>query len=233
MTEKKLVWDLPLRLFHWLFGVSIIATWIAIENQQEQLHMYLGYFIIFLLVFRLVWGFAGTRHSQFRHFFPTPARIKNYLCEFFRGNGKETIGHNPLGSLMVFLMFGFVAIQATTGLFLEGEMWSGPYAHAVSSNIAELFESLHHRVFSIIQILILVHILAVLDYLFFKKQNLIWPMITGKKKAEIVGNADITNSRLLIALAILLVVAGFVYWLVFVAPPPPPPPPSNDALFLY
>lgn len=233
MTEKRLVWDLPLRIFHWLFGLSIIAAWIAIENQQEQLHMYLGYFIIGLLIFRLVWGFAGTRHSQFHHFFPTPGKIKNYLGALLKGNGQETVGHNPLGSLMVFLMFALVAFQAATGLFLEGEMWSGPYEHTVSQDTEETLNSLHHTNFSIIQILIVLHILAVLGYLFVKKQNLIIPMINGKKNAELVKNEGIDHSRLWIALILLCITAGFVYWLVFVAPPPLPPPPSNDALFLY
>ncbi len=233
MTEKKLVWDLPLRLFHWLFGISVIATWIAIENQQEQLHLYLGYFIIFLLIFRLVWGIFGTRHARFRYFFPTPGKVKSYLCALIRGNGKETIGHNPLGSLMVFLMFALVGFQAVTGLFLEGEIWSGPYEHTVSPDTEETLNSLHHTNFSFIQALIVLHILAVLGYLFFKKQNLITPMITGKKKADIVGEEGIAHSRLWLALVILVITAGFVYWLIFIAPPPLPPPPSNDSLFLY
>lgn len=233
MTEKKLVWDLPLRLFHWLFGLSIIATWIAIEIREEQLHIYLGYFIIFLLLFRFCWGIWGTTHSQFRHFFPWPKQVKHYLCALFSGNARETAGHNPLGSLMVFLMFAVVAFQVATGLFLEGEVWSGPYAQTIASDTSEQLESLHHTGFTIIQVLILLHILAVFGYLLLKKQNLIIPMITGKKKADIAGDASIANSRLLVALIILLLVAGFVYWLVVVAPPPPAPPPSNDALFLY
>lgn len=233
MNDKKLVWDLPLRLFHWLFGLSIVATWIAIENQQEQLHMYLGYFIIFLLIFRIFWGFWGTRHSRFRNFFPTPGKVKNYLCNLIKGNGKETVGHNPLGSLMVFLMYALVAFQATTGLFLEGEIWSGPYEHTVSSDMEGILNSLHRTNFSFIQVLILVHVLAVLGYLFVKKQNLIVPMITGKKKSDIVANEGISNSRLWIALIIVTIVAGLVYWLIFVAPPPPPPPPSMESMFLY
>jgi len=233
MTEKKLVWDLPLRLFHWLFGLSIIATWIAIEIREEQLHIYLGYFIIFLLFFRFCWGIWGTTHSQFRHFFPWPKQVKNYLCALLSGNVKETAGHNPLGSLMVFLMFAVVTFQVATGLFLEGEVWSGPYERSVSSDTADTLENLHNTNFSIIQVLILVHILAILGHYFFKKQNLIIPMITGKKNTDIAGDKAVSNSRLFTALIILAIAGGFVYWLVIVAPPPPPPPPSNDALFLY
>ncbi len=74
-----------------------------------------------------------------------------------------------MGSLMVFLMYALVTFQATTGLFLEGEIWSGPYEHIVSSETEGTLNSLHHTNFSLIQVLILVHVLAVFGYLFFKK----------------------------------------------------------------
>jgi len=233
MTDKKLVWDLPLRIFHWLFGLSIIGAWIAIETREEQLHIYIGYFIIILLIFRIFWGIWGTTHSQFRHFIPTPQKIRGYLYSLVNGGSKETVGHNPLGSLMAFLMLAIVALQVGTGLFLEGDVWSGPYRHAIESDTVHELENIHELTFSIIQTLIVIHIVAVLGYWLLKKQNLVLPMITGKKRAEVVAEGEeIKSSKLLLALVTLACVTGLVYWLIFIAPPPPPPP-STENLFLY
>lgn len=221
MSDKKLVWDLPLRLFHWSIGISIIGSWVTIENGYEQIHMYLGYFIIGLLIFRIVWGFIGTRHSQFQNFFPTPSRLLPYLKTVFTDEARKSVGHNPVGSLMVFLMLTLVSLQAASGLFTSGEIWAGPYSSALDSDTTKQIESIHHKLFDAILVLVALHIVAVFGYLLFKKQNLIFPMFTGKKDAEDVPDEEaIKNSKLPAALFLLILVASFVYWLVFVAPPP-------------
>lgn len=218
---KKLVWDLPLRIFHWLFGLSIICSWITAEWGEEQLHMWTGYFIIGLLVFRICWGIWGTRHSRFIHFVPGPKAVFSYIKQIFNKNSTESVGHNPLGSLMVLLMILVIGLQAFTGLFTEGEIWSGPYASALDSELVKKLDSLHHSNFDYVLVLTGLHIVAVFFYLLIKKQNLILPMIFGRKEARIVPEGqEIKNSRLWIALLTVLAVAGFVYWLVFVAPPP-------------
>lgn len=221
MSDKKLVWDLPLRLFHWLFGISIIAAWISIELGREQIHMYLGYFILGLLTFRLIWGIIGTRHALFWQFIPSPKKLFAYLPGLFKRDSAESVGHNPIGSLMVILMFVLVGTQAITGLFTQGEIWAGPYSSAVEKSTSKDLEAIHHTLFDYILIAIGIHVFAAFFYLFYKKQNLIWPMITGKKKSEVVPAGEgIPHSRLWIALALLAVVSGFIYWLAFVAPPP-------------
>lgn len=220
-SGKRLVWDLPLRIFHWLFGLSIIAAWITAEWGEEQIHMWIGYLILGLLIFRICWGIWGTRHSQFIHFIPGPKRILSYAKSMLGGTSKESVGHNPIGSLMVVAMILLVGLQAITGLFTEGEIWAGPYSSALDSSMGNKLESLHHSNFDYILVLIAIHITAVFFYLFKKKQNLILPMILGRKDASVVPEKEhIKHSRLWIALITLMAVSGFVYWLVFVAPPP-------------
>ena len=220
-NSKRLVWDLPLRIFHWLFGLSIIAAWITAEWGEEQIHMWIGYLILGLLIFRICWGVWGTRHSLFIHFIPRPKALIAYVKSMFSGTSKESVGHNPLGSLMVVVMILMVGLQAGTGLFTEGEIWAGPYASALDSSITNRLESLHHSNFDYILALIALHIAAVFFYLFKKKQNLIIPMILGRKDASLVPESEqIKSSRLWGALITLIAVSGFVYWLVFVAPPP-------------
>jgi len=218
---KRLVWDLPLRIFHWLLGLSILAAWATAEWGEEQLHMWNGYLILGLLIFRIFWGVWGTRHSQFIHFFPSPKTLFAYIKLMFSKTSKETVGHNPAGSLMVIAMILMVGLQAVTGLFTEGEIWAGPYTSALDSSIAKKLESIHHSNFNYLLALIGLHILAIFVYLFRKKQNLIVPMITGFKKASVVPETEqIKSSKIWRALFTLAAVAGLVYWLVFIAPPP-------------
>ena len=218
---KRLVWDLPLRIFHWLFGLSILAAWATAELGEEQIHMWIGYLIISLLLFRICWGIWGTRHAQFIHFIPGPGALLSYLKQMPNRSSKQSVGHNPLGSLMVIAMIVLVALQAVSGLFTEGEIWAGPYVSALDSSVVKRLDGLHHSNFDYLLVLMALHIIAVFAYLVGKKQNLILPMITGRKKAELVPESEqIPHSRLRRALMTLVAVAGFVYWLVVIAPPP-------------
>jgi len=221
LKEKTLVWDLPLRLFHWLFGLNILLLWYTAEQRMEQYHIWLGYLVIGLLLFRVCWGIWGTRYSQFRHFWPSPSATFFYAKSLINGSARETIGHNPLGSLVVFIMFGMVALQAFTGLFTFGELWAGPYASALSEAMTKKLDALHHVTFDYLKWLIGLHVLAAFFYLIVKKQNLIWPLFTGYKKQDVAEKTEgIRHSKLLLALMTTLVVAAMVYWLVFINPPP-------------
>ena len=127
MKEKlQLIWDLPLRLFHWLFAISILASWYTSEQEGEMIeqHMQLGYFILGLVVFRIIWGFVGTKHARFSQFFPTPFKIINYLKSSQSDEQNKHAGHNPLGSLMVFLMLLLILLQAVSGLFINDDIFS-------------------------------------------------------------------------------------------------------------
>lgn len=221
MSSKKLVWDLPIRLFHWLLVLGILAAWGTNELGEELYHMWVGYFIIGLLLFRLCWGIWGSRHAQFAHFIRGPKSIYVYMKQMLSGQSTETVGHNPLGSLMVVAMLFVIGLQAATGLFAKGELWNGPYSSALGSGITKKIEAIHHANFDYVLVLIGLHILAIFFCLLKKKQNLILPMITGKKKRELVPEGeDISGSKLWIALLTLAVVAAVVYWLIFVIAPP-------------
>jgi len=223
LKEKLLVWDLPLRLFHWLFALTIFAAWYTSEQEGEliDLHMQLGYFAIGLIVFRLIWGLVGTRHSRFSQFLPTPARLTAYLKGRDRQADVSYAGHNPLGSLMVILMIVLVSLQAISGLFINDDVFSsGPYYGSVGSEIEAIMEFLHHNTFDLMLISIALHISAIGYYWWVKKHNLVKPMITGRKPADLVAEQDsIPHSRLLLALLVAALVAGFVYWLVVINAP--------------
>ena len=213
--KQKLIWDLPLRLFHWLFAIAILASWYTSEQEGEliDLHMQLGYFILGLVIFRILWGFLGSKHSRFAEFFPTPSRITQHLKA---EQSPQYAGHNPLGSLMVFLMITLILLQAVSGLFINDDIFSsGPYYGQFGEEFGKVMSFIHHNAFDIMMFAIGLHILAMVYYRVQKKTDLVTPMITGKKSIESINPSDeIPNSKVWLAIIVGLLVALFIYWLV-------------------
>jgi cytochrome b len=133
------VWDLPTRLFHWVLALTIVGSVLSakIGGNAMVWHFRFGYVVFTLLAFRLLWGLMGGHWSRFRSFVFTPATVLRYL----RGQGKAherfDVGHSPLGSLSVFALLGFLALQVGTGLFADDEIASaGPLNPLVSDATA-------------------------------------------------------------------------------------------------
>jgi cytochrome b len=224
MVEKRLVWDLPTRLFHWLLALDILGLYLTAEpgTPTMEWHFRLGYVALGLVAFRIVWGFIGPRHARFSTFLVGPAALFRYLRAFLKRDSPAAPGHNPAGALMVILLLVMVGVQAVTGLFTSDDIvFAGPYNGAVSSATADRMGSLHHQNFDLLLWAIGLHVVAVLFYVLFKRQNLIGAMISGHKPAHVVSETEaITGSQILRAVILALVVAGAVWWLVASAPPP-------------
>jgi cytochrome b len=223
-VNRRLVWDLPLRVFHWLFAASILASWLTAQpgSSWMQWHIRLGYWMMGLLTFRILWGFIGPRHARFASFLRGPGETSRYLRGFLGlENPVHSVGHNPLGGIMVIIMLLLVVFQVSTGLFATDDIvWTGPYNPVVSSETARLLTSLHHRNFNLIWAAIALHIGAITYYAFVKKQNLVPAMLTGWKPAEAVPAGEaITNSELWKALLVMLVSIAVVYGVLSGAPP--------------
>ena len=177
------VWDLPIRLFHWLLVICIAGSFATIKLSDEliQWHSYFGYSILTLLIFRIIWGFVGSTHARFLSFFPTPKLLLDYL----RGKSQHVLGHNPLGALSVFALLFALSIQVTTGLFVDDEIaFQGPFAKYVSSSVVSLFSQIHQANQVVIYTLITIHIAAIVYYRKFKGEDLIKPMINGDKEID-------------------------------------------------
>lgn len=220
--DRRLVWDLPLRLFHWLLVASMTASYVTAKLGFDwmQWHFYLGYWTIGLLVFRVLWGFFGPRHARFSSFIHAPGAIWLYLKSMFRRDTARSIGHNPVGGLMVILMLFLVAVQATTGLFTTDDVvWAGPYNPSVSSSTASTLSTIHSINFNIIIGVVCLHIAAILFYALYKRQNLVVPMLHGHLPSALVPEHEaISNSQLLKALVVSVVAGAFVYWVLAHAP---------------
>jgi len=223
LPKHVLIWDLPLRIFHWLFAFTVIASWYTSDQDNDliDVHMKLGYFTLGLLVFRILWGFVGTKHSRFSSFFPTPTRLRLYINDWRSNQVKSTTGHNPLGSLMVFLMIFLISLQAISGLFINDDVFSsGPYYDSLSKELEQFMFFLHHNVFDFMIAAIVIHLLAIAYYVRVKKQLLIIPMITGKKPENLVNVTDkIKHSKIFLAVVLVIAITAFIYWLVVVNAP--------------
>lgn len=216
MTNKFLVWDLPVRLFHWLLVISLTASWYTSDGERGLIdyHLKVGYFILGLILFRILWGLFGTRYAKFSQFLPSKQALVNYLQNFNKDKSYSTVGHNPLGGLMVVFMLTLILSQAISGLFMNDDVFTtGPYYESVSGSTQKLMSFIHSNVFDVIVVVSVIHITAVMYYLFAKKINLIIPMITGYKLSKNEDDNGISSSKLLLALMVIIIVALFLYWL--------------------
>ena len=209
------IWDLPTRIFHWALFVCVVGLIITgnIGGNLMTWHFRLGYCVMTLLLFRIVWGLIGGKWSRFGSFIYAPSTVIAYL----KGQGKpeHSAGHNPLGAGSVFALLAFLAAQVGTGLISDDEITNqGPLSRFVSNASVSLANWWHKDVGKwVIAALIVLHIAAILFYLHKKKENLIKPMLHGDKQmlAPVEPSKDTAASRV-VALVVLVLCGGFVYW---------------------
>jgi cytochrome b len=214
------VWDLPLRLFHWLLVLVVVAAIVAQKMGDDAMawHFRFGYAALTLVLFRILWGVVGSRYARFSDFVKGPSAITAYI-KGLRGGTSGAIkpmGHNPLGALSVLALLAIILIQSATGLFSSDDHHHhGPLAKFLSETWVERISEFHEDVSgTLIYILIGLHLVAIAYYYFFKKENLVKAMITGDRQVE--GDAPSANdswSMRLLALAILIVCGIAVYYL--------------------
>ena len=177
------VWDLPIRLFHWLLVIGIILSFVTVKigGDAMELHARVGYCVLTLIIFRICWGLVGSYHARFINFVPSPKGLLNYIV----GKTKAGLGHNPLGALSVLGLLFSVGLQSVTGLFANDDiMFVGPFAKYVSSGTVEFLTSVHRQNEKVLIILIVLHLCAILYYQKFKGENLIKPMLLGDKEID-------------------------------------------------
>lgn len=177
------IWDLPTRVFHWLLVALLAAAWYTAEQGPIEWHAWIGQTLLALIVYRLIWGLVGSETARFRHFVKGPKAVLGYFRGLPSRETSPAVGHNPLGGLMVIVLLGLVATQATLGLFANDDIYfDGPLRHLVSKDTSDTLTGLHHQVFDLILIAAAIHAAAAVFYLIYKRENLIGAMFTGKKR---------------------------------------------------
>lgn len=205
------IWDLPTRLFHWVLVLLITFSIVSakIGGNWIDWHMRSGYCILTLVLFRIMWGFAGSHHARFANFVRPPAAVLFYLREMRYGSTAAQAGHNPLGALSVVVMLLVLLLQASTGLFANDSIATeGPLARLVSSATSDMLTRVHKVDQYVIYALIVLHLGAIAYYYFAKRENLIVPMFTGDKGGGATFVPSVDNAGLRLRAAILLAIAA-------------------------
>ena len=182
-TARLRIWDGPTRVMHWLLVAFIAVCWWTGVDDQLQVHLYAGYAILWIVVLRLYWGFAGSSTARFAHFVRGPRHMLDYARTLHRRDTTHSYGHNPLGAISVLVMLGVVLAVVGLGLFavdVDG-LYSGPLSVFVSFRLGRHLAHLHYRWFEYLLAVIALHLAAVVFYYVYKRQNLVFPMISGSR----------------------------------------------------
>ena len=212
------VWDWPVRLFHWavVVLVAVAVTTATIGGDAMVWHMRAGYCVLALVLFRIVWGFVGTRHARFSSFLRGPRTAAQYAKALARGTHLPSVGHNPLGGWSVIALLAVLLLQAVTGLGANDDViYEGPLVKHISSALSSQLTALHHLNVWAIGILVGIHVAAVVGHLTLVRENLVRPMLTGRKHLSPTfarhGIERMPHGR---AAALLAACSFAVWWLV-------------------
>lgn len=180
------IWDLFIRAFHWSLVAAVVTGWLLghFGPLQMTVHFWMGYLVGGLVLARLVWGVIGSPNARFVNFLRGPREIVAYATTLGSRKASQTRGHNPLGGLSVVALLGVLAAQVGTGLIIDPDDYInvGPLAEYVGSDWNSWALRWHHRFGLLLAILVGLHVAAILFYRFWKREDLVTPMITGRQR---------------------------------------------------
>jgi len=215
--KKVAAWDLPTRLFHWLLVILMACAYLSYEYGDVNMtwHMWNGYALLTLGLYRLMWGLWGSSTARFSQFIKGPGVVFGYVKSQHTNQPQKYLGHNPVGALMVLSLLGLILVQGSMGLFTSDDiMVEGPLAYKASSDWVTFAGSIHRIGFWVITGFVGLHVFAVAFYLLVKKENLIRPMISGKKDIRFVPDGGVLIAAPLSRALLSVFLSCVVLWLV-------------------
>jgi cytochrome b len=215
--QRIRVWDLPTRLFHWILVVLVGVSFTTgeIGGNAMQVHVGCGLTILALLVYRILWGFIGSRPSRFSAFLTGPGTVWRYAATLPDRNAPPSLGHNPLGGWSVAAMLLALIVQVVTGLFANDDIATqGPLYKYVSKAVSDGLSTVHVVNQGVVIALVGIHVAAVLFHLVYKRDNLIIPMLTGDKFWSGDSAAAVPQRPFWLAALTAALAAAAVYFLV-------------------
>jgi len=215
--QRVAVWDLPVRVFHWALVLLIVFSWWSGKEggNAMQYHMWSGYAILALVLFRLAWGFCGSSNARFSESARGLRAVLAYLRTLPQRRAAAYMGNNPLGGWNVVLLLTCILLQAVTGFFSNDDIATeGPLYRLVSKATSDFLTAIHYYNFYVLLALAAAHVAAVLFYLFYKSDNLITPMFTGYKRWPAGEPAQAPRMASNWLAAALLAIAACVVYLV-------------------
>lgn len=196
MYTRIRIWDVPTRVFHWTLVLSFAGVFLTSESERyRDIHVLLGYTMLGLLAFRLLWGFVGTRYARFSSFLYTPGQVIAYLHDLIRGRAAHYVGHNPAGSVAIWLLLALAAGAGISGVLL--------FQDVGGDAMEELHEALSFAMLAVVA----VHVAGVALSSLLHRENLVRAMITGSKQGE--AGQGTTRSYAWLGVIMLAVVVAF------------------------
>lgn len=207
------IWDLPIRFFHWALVLSCVVCWTTATQFEDAMrwHFYAGYVTLALLLFRLLWGKFGSSTARFS--VGSLQDLLNYGRTLFQTQPSYTPGHNPVGTWSAMALIASAFTVSVSGLFANDAVLSkGPLARWVSDNTSDYLSDLHQISFNFLVGMVVIHLTAIAYYRIVKREDLVTPMLTGKKQLpeSVEGIYFVSNTR---ALMLLLIAAALVGWI--------------------
>jgi len=182
-AATELVWRWPVRVFHWALVTGFAFGWFTQELNYEP-HRVAGYTVLGLVLFRAVWGFGPTGHARFSSFVRTPVATLDYFAQRIRGRAPRYLGHNPAGGAMIVAILLTVVVICVSGIALDaGENFAGPLARFRIYRHADLFKEIHRIATNVCLFLVVFHVAGVITESLAHRENLVWAMITGRKRS--------------------------------------------------
>ena len=205
--KPVLVWDAPVRVFHWLMALSFAGAYVTAESERWRLvHVTLGYTVMGLVAFRLVWGLVGTRHARFGDFVRGPRAVLRYLGSLLQGRPEHHVGHNPAGALAIMALLALGACVTAAGWATYTEVGG------------EWLEEVHEVLANLMLAIVVVHVAAVVLSSRLHHENLVRAMVTGRKAAP--ATEGIRSAWRSVAVVLLVAVLGF-WWMQWQDAPSP------------
>jgi cytochrome b len=175
------VWDPYVRLFHWLLVIGMGLAWWTGQTGRMDLHYRIGLGVLGLVIFRALWGLVGSPTARFGHFIKGPGAVLGYFRGFAARKPSHSFGHNPAGGAMVALLLLVILVQDVSGLFNSDDvLFDGPFFAAVSDGFARLMGFVHAQLFNLVLVLVGLHVAVIALYFFWKRENLVRAMVTGR-----------------------------------------------------
>jgi cytochrome b len=198
-----LVWDVPVRLFHWLVVALVAAAYVTERLNWIDWHVLLGEALLALLLARVLWGCFGSQTARFRRFLKSPGAALRHLRGLFRREPDLQVGHNPAGGWMVLLLLALLQVETLSGLYVNNEIADqGPLSAIVPAWLANAISALHALGWDVLLAAVALHVLAIAVYAIAKGQNLLRPMVTGYKRLPAAVKAPRQAAPALAALAL-------------------------------
>ncbi|VAX09822.1 Cytochrome b [hydrothermal vent metagenome] len=211
-ASKVLVWDFPVRFFHWSLAGCFVTAWLTRDSRYLDIHVFAGYLMLGLILFRLLWGFIGSPYARFSNFAFGLVEVLGYLQGVLHRRPPHFLGHNPAGSWAIYLLLGLGLLITTTGLLvLGGEERHGLFAGLLSFSQGDVVHQIHELLAWLMLGMVVVHLFGVLVESLLHKENLVQAMVTGYKPSLEPKTSVVSHWKTATFMLLVMITAGS-YW---------------------